>query len=64
VVWTITLSVLLHGLTAGPLSRRYARAISAVPEAVELSAGPEPRVRRRAVSDHATATNVVDAGED
>ena len=62
VVWTITLSVLLHGLTAGPWSRRYARAISAVPGAVELAAGPEPRVRRRAVSDPAAEPDAVDHG--
>ena len=53
VVWTITLSVLLHGLTAGPWSHRYARAISAVPGAVELAEGTEPRLRRRAVSEAA-----------
>lgn len=62
VVWTITLSVLLHGLTAGPWSRRYARAISAVPGAVELVVGPEPRVRRRAVSEAASHPDLMDRG--
>ena len=51
VVWTITLSVLLHGLTAGPGSAWYARAIAARPQAYELAPGVEPRLRRRAISD-------------
>lgn len=37
VVWTILLSVLLHGLSAGPLATRYGRRISAIePPPVEL----------------------------
>ncbi len=45
--WTILLSVILHGLTARPLSAAYGARIRAgaddLPELVEL---PEPRVRR------------------
>ena len=45
--WTILLSVLLHGLTARPLSARFGSRIRAgaedSPELVDL---PEPRVRR------------------
>jgi NhaP-type Na+/H+ or K+/H+ antiporter len=46
--WTIVLSVLLHGLTAGPLAAWYARRLQfadpASPELVEVS--PPPHSRR------------------
>jgi NhaP-type Na+/H+ or K+/H+ antiporter len=46
--WTILLSVLLHGLTAGPLGRAYGRRANAFPaEAPERVAAPEPSMRRR-----------------
>ncbi len=46
--WTILLSVLLHGLTAGPLGRAYGRRSERFPaSAPERAAGPEPRLRRR-----------------
>jgi NhaP-type Na+/H+ or K+/H+ antiporter len=46
--WTILLSVLLHGLTAGPLGRAYGRRSAGFPAtAPELAGGPEPRSRRR-----------------
>lgn len=46
--WTVLLSVVAHGLTAGPLGRRYgARIRRAGPSAAELEDAPEPRERRR-----------------
>ena len=46
--WTILFSVLLHGLTAGPLGRAYGRASAAFPpSAPELEHAPEPSLRRR-----------------
>ncbi len=46
--WTITLSVILHGLSAGGLARRYGRRIAGAPEAAPDSGDlPEPRARRR-----------------
>jgi NhaP-type Na+/H+ or K+/H+ antiporter len=45
--WTILLSVMAHGLTAGPLARSYGRLMQAVGDAPELWDAPEPRVRRR-----------------
>jgi len=48
--WTILLSVLLHGLTAGPLGARYgARINRAGPGTPELAGADEPRMRRRTV---------------
>jgi sodium/hydrogen antiporter len=44
--WTILLSVMAHGLTAGPFARSYGSRISRSPEAIELASVPEPRVRR------------------
>jgi sodium/hydrogen antiporter len=45
--WTILLSVLAHGLTAGPLSRAYGRRLQGAHGLPELSDVPEPRIRRR-----------------
>ncbi len=45
--WTVFLSILAHGLTAGPLSRLYARRLAAAPpDAPELVNVVEPRQRR------------------
>ena len=48
--WTILLSVLAHGLTAGPLSRAYGRRLQGAVGLPELSDVPEPRIRRRQIS--------------
>ena len=49
--WTILLSVLFHGVTAGPIARAYGRRIaSGGSDLPELSEAPEPRVRRRGVA--------------
>jgi NhaP-type Na+/H+ or K+/H+ antiporter len=45
--WTILLSIVAHGLTAGPLARAYGRRIQDADDLPELSDAPEPRVRRR-----------------
>jgi sodium/hydrogen antiporter len=51
VTFTVLLSVLLHGLTAGPLAAGYGHRINAAGKDIpELTAAPEPRVRRRGVS--------------
>ena len=48
--WTILLSVILHGLTAGPLGARYGRRINeAGPSTPELARAEELRMRRRTV---------------
>lgn len=49
--WTITLSVVLHGLTSGPLAARYGRAVKTHPRryAGELQEGPESRRRRMSI---------------
>jgi NhaP-type Na+/H+ or K+/H+ antiporter len=47
VVWTVLLSVLLHGLTAGPFAARYGRQMGALPPgAPELEEGIQPRPSR------------------
>jgi NhaP-type Na+/H+ or K+/H+ antiporter len=49
--WTILLSVVLHGLSAGPLASAYGRRIGeAGMDVPELADAPEPRVRRRDLS--------------
>jgi NhaP-type Na+/H+ or K+/H+ antiporter len=45
--WTILLSVMAHGLTAGPLARAYGRRMKGAGNVPELMDAPEPRVRRR-----------------
>lgn len=48
IAWTVTLSVVLHGLSAGPLAKRYGRRITAAPECLpEAEERPEPRTRTR-----------------
>jgi hypothetical protein len=49
-VWTILLSVVAHGVSAGPFSKAYGRRLSGVEGIPELAGAPEPRVRRRALS--------------
>jgi NhaP-type Na+/H+ or K+/H+ antiporter len=45
--WTVLLSVILHGLTAGPLAAAYGRRMAALaPGAPELEAAPEPEPSR------------------
>jgi NhaP-type Na+/H+ or K+/H+ antiporter len=47
VTWTVLLSVILHGLTAGPLATRYGRRTAGMaPDAVELEDAVEPRSSR------------------
>jgi NhaP-type Na+/H+ or K+/H+ antiporter len=48
VAWTILLSVLLHGLTSGPLARRYGRFVVRLPDrAVERASLDELPAERR-----------------
>ena len=50
--WTIFLSVLAHGLSAGPLASGYARRLAGSPPGIpELEDTPEPRARRRSLHD-------------
>ncbi len=47
IVWTVLLSVVLHGLTAGPFAARYGRRTAALPPgAPELEEATEPRPSR------------------
>lgn len=48
--WTILLSVLAHGLSAGPLAGIYGRRVRAAGDIPELAKAPEPRVRRRSLA--------------
>jgi sodium/hydrogen antiporter len=45
--WTILISVVAHGVTAGPLARIYGRRVGSAGEIPELTDAPEPHVRRR-----------------
>jgi sodium/hydrogen antiporter len=48
--WTILLSVVAHGLSAGPLARVYGRRLHEAGDIPELAESPEPRIRRRSVA--------------
>ena len=48
--WTILLSVVAHGVSAGPLARIYGRRVRAAGAIPELADAPEPRVRRRSLA--------------
>ena len=45
--WTVLLSVMAHGVTAGPLARAYGRRMEGVDDVPELLDAPEPRRRRQ-----------------
>jgi NhaP-type Na+/H+ or K+/H+ antiporter len=47
--WTILLSVVAHGLSAGPFARTYGRHLSGAEDIPELADVPEPRIRRRSI---------------
>ena len=47
--WTILLSVLVHGFSAGPLARIYGGHLSGAEDIPELAEVPEPRIRRRSI---------------
>jgi NhaP-type Na+/H+ or K+/H+ antiporter len=56
--WTILLSVVLHGLSATPLSKWYARRLEAAPEPpAETQDAPEMRPRRHVLEGHSTGTS-------
>ncbi len=55
-VWTILLSVVAHGLSAGPLAKLYGKQLRGKPGLPELADAPEPRVRRRSLSGAAAAS--------
>jgi sodium/hydrogen antiporter len=48
--WTILLSVVAHGVSAGPFARTYGRRLSSAGDVPELAEAPEPRIRRRSVT--------------
>ncbi|HEX5826703.1 MAG TPA: cation:proton antiporter [Candidatus Limnocylindrales bacterium] len=52
IAWTVLLSVVLHGLTAGPLAAAYGRRMAALPSGVpELRAAAEPELSRTSWSE-------------
>jgi sodium/hydrogen antiporter len=50
--WTILLSVVAHGVTAGPLAARYGARTSALGDVPEMAPAHEQRIRRRALTSH------------
>ena len=64
VTWTILLSVLAHGLSAGPVGSWYARRIAtAGSEAWESGAAHEPRVRRRPIHARSVGDTTTPTGD-
>jgi sodium/hydrogen antiporter len=49
--WTILLSVVAHGLSAGPLASAYGHRVREAGDIPELADAPEPRVRRRTIAE-------------
>jgi sodium/hydrogen antiporter len=49
--WTILLSVVAHGLSAGPFASAYGHHLYEAGDIPELAEAPEPRIRRRSVAD-------------
>jgi NhaP-type Na+/H+ or K+/H+ antiporter len=48
--WTVLLSVVAHGLSAGPLARIYGHRLQGASDIPEMEQSPEPRIRRRGAS--------------
>ena len=48
--WTILLSVMAHGLSAGPLASAYGHRLHEAGDIPELAEAPEPRIRRRTIA--------------
>ena len=49
--WTILLSVVAHGLSAGPLASAYGHRLHTAGDIPELAEAPEPRIRRRTIAE-------------
>ena len=49
--WTILISVVAHGLSAGPFASAYGHRLCEAGDIPELAEAPEPRIRRRSVAD-------------
>jgi sodium/hydrogen antiporter len=49
--WTILLSVVAHGLSAGPLASVYGHRLHGAGDLPELAEAPEPRIRRRTIAE-------------
>ncbi len=49
--WTILLSVVAHGLSAGPLASAYGHRLHEAGDIPELAEAPEPRIRRRTIAE-------------
>ena len=49
--WTILLSVVAHGLSAGPFASAYGHRLHEAGDIPELAEAPEPRIRRRGLAD-------------
>jgi NhaP-type Na+/H+ or K+/H+ antiporter len=56
-VVTVALSALLHGLTAAPLARLYARRVARMGECEEIQAVPEMPLREGPPGPRAGTTN-------
>jgi NhaP-type Na+/H+ or K+/H+ antiporter len=50
--WTILLSVVAHGVTAGPLASRYGARIRSLGDVPEMAPARDQRTRRRALGSH------------
>jgi NhaP-type Na+/H+ or K+/H+ antiporter len=61
--WTILLSVVAHGVTAGLLAPRYGAGMSALGDAPELAPAHEPRIRKRGLSRHGSSGGTVSQGD-
>ena len=49
--WTILLSVVAHGLSAGPFATAYGHRLHEAGDIPELADMPEPRIRRRTIAE-------------
>jgi NhaP-type Na+/H+ or K+/H+ antiporter len=50
--WTILLSVVAHGVTAGPLAARYGARMRSLGDVPAMAPANEQRTRRRALNSH------------
>lgn len=64
ITWTILLSVVLHGMSAPPLAKRYGAALGKAGDIPEKAAASEPQIRVRDLAGRHAPRGTAATGND